>query len=167
MSDLSRGKINLVLEEPSTIIKKSVCVICGNKKDKFGSTKLTSTDVGRNVIIKTSEKLADGIAERIEDKADFTYHVKSCYSTYKKRGERKQNESECHEQVANETRESTEPRLKRSKTSLCSPQDLKEKPYVICIRLNLKVTAKDQELKLLIQLFNFYKPSTSPRMTSM
>ena len=41
------------------------CVICQKAKDSKGSDKLTSTTEGRQVIIKSSEKLQDGLFERI------------------------------------------------------------------------------------------------------
>ena len=66
------------------------CLICQNVKDSQGSAILTSTDDGRKVIIKTSEKLGDGKVAGIEEseRNRIQYHVKTCYSRYKRKGER-------------------------------------------------------------------------------
>ena len=68
-------------------LKLELCLVCQKVKDSTGSSKLTSTEAGRQTIISTSRKLEDGLVTN-NDQNRFTYiryHVKSCYTTYKKK----------------------------------------------------------------------------------
>ena len=59
-------------------------------KDSTGSSKLTSTEVGRQTIISTSRKFEDGLVTNTDQNrlVDIRYHIKSCCTTYKKKGAR-------------------------------------------------------------------------------
>ena len=71
-------------------LKLELCIICQKNKDSHGSTKLTNTEDGRNTIISASEKIEDGLVTNIDHNnlVDIKYHLKSCYATYKRKGER-------------------------------------------------------------------------------
>ena len=115
-------------------LKLELCLICQNVKDSAGSSKLTSTEAGRQTIISTSRKLEDGLVTNIDQNRlfDVRYDVKFCYATYKKKGAR--------HKVETPKRKPEEPDLsplmsqvtrpKRFKT-ITSP-DPREKLCVIC-----------------------------------
>ena len=91
MSDESPGpssSIQLVPAEKK--LNLSLCVICQKVKDSSGSSKLTSTSEGRNVLYKTSKSLNDELMNNLSenDIEKIQYHVKSCYASYKRKGER-------------------------------------------------------------------------------
>ena len=67
-------------------LKLELCLISQNVKDSAGSSKLTSTEAGRQTIISTSRKLKNGLVTNIDQNrlVDIRYHVKPCYATYKK-----------------------------------------------------------------------------------
>ena len=82
--------VKLVSNSSSSKLNLSLCLICQRVKDVSGSKKLTSTKDGRQNIIDTSKKIKDGLVASIEphDPVKIHYHLKSCYSTYRKKGER-------------------------------------------------------------------------------
>ena len=92
MSEKTPGSTSVLLVKNPTNSKRNLakCLICQHVKGPNGSAKLTSTDEGRQVIIDMSEKLEDGLVAGIElsERCRIQYHVKSCYSTYRKKGER-------------------------------------------------------------------------------
>ena len=91
MSNNTPGSFHAVQLVPNPkSLKLELCFICQNVKDSAGSSKLTSTEAGRQTIISTSRKLEDGLVTNIDQNrlVDIRYHVKSCYATYKKKGAR-------------------------------------------------------------------------------
>ena len=54
-----------IVPNPSTL-KLEQCLICQTVKDSAGSSKLTSTEAGRQTIIGTSRKLEDGSVRNID-----------------------------------------------------------------------------------------------------
>ena len=87
MSNNAPGPSNAVQLVPNPKpLKLELFLICQNFKDSPGSSKLTSTETGRQTIISTSRKLENRLV-------DIRYHVKSCYATYKKKGARHKVES--------------------------------------------------------------------------
>ena len=105
--------------------------------------KLTSTPDGRSVIIQTSRVLdVDLLVELTdEDLQSIQYHVRTCYSRYKRSGERhKTNEvpekrSNPDSDIANQL-SSPENRHKRRKTLVQS--DSRKKPCIICDQVKCK-----------------------------
>ena len=91
ISNNTPGLSNVVQLVPNPKpLKLDLCLVCLKVKDSTGSSKLTSTEAGRQTIISTSRKLEDGLVTN-NDQNRFVYiryHVKSCYTTYKKKGER-------------------------------------------------------------------------------
>ena len=89
MSNNKPGSSNALqlLPNPKPL-KLELCLICQNVKDSAGSSKLTSTEAGRQTII--SRELKDGLVTNIDQNRliDIRYHVKSCYGTYKMKGAR-------------------------------------------------------------------------------
>ena len=71
-------------------LKLVLCLICQNVKGITGSSKLTSTEAGRQTIISTTRKLKDGLVTNIDQNrfVDIRYHVNSYYATFKKKGAR-------------------------------------------------------------------------------
>ena len=117
----------------SKLVNLDLCIICQHIKDNKGSDKLTSTNDGRQVIIKTSEKLQDGLVVRIDSPNEYDsikYHVKTCYATYKKRGERYVETSKRKHDEENHYDSPLTSRTKRCK-STTSPE-ARNKPCVIC-----------------------------------
>ena len=55
-----------------------------------GSSKLTSTSEGRNALLKTSQSLNDELLNNLSDYdlEKIQYHVKTCYTSHKRKGER-------------------------------------------------------------------------------
>ena len=98
-------------------LKLQLCLICQNVKDSACSSKLTSTETGRQTIISTSRKLEDGLIRNIDQNrlVDRRYHVKSCYTTYKKKQSTKRS---CLAQV---TWFEQDAKLKQQKESLKNP----------------------------------------------
>ena len=91
MSNNTPGPSNAVQLVPNPKpLKLELFLICQNVKDSPGSSKLTSTEAGRQTIISTSRKLEDGLVTNIDQNrlVDIRYHVKSYYATYKKKGAR-------------------------------------------------------------------------------
>ena len=66
----------------------NLCIICQKIKDSSGSSKFTSTSEGRMSCLKLHNhyelmnNLSDYDLEKIQ------YHVKICYASYKRKGER-------------------------------------------------------------------------------
>ena len=71
-------------------LRLELCLICQNVKDSVGSSKVASTEAGRQTVMSTNRKVADGLVTNIDQNrlVDIRYHVKSCYTTYKKKGAR-------------------------------------------------------------------------------
>ena len=111
-----------------------LCLLCQNVKDSAGSSKLTSTEAGRQTIISTSRKFEDGLVTNIDQNrlVDIRYHVKSYCATYKKKGARHEVETPKRKPEDPDLSPLTSPltRPKRSKT-IASP-DPRDKPCVIC-----------------------------------
>ena len=85
MTGDSPGPLSAVKLNPNSAKSKPVnldpCIICHHIKDNKGSDKLTSTNDGRHLIIKTSEKLQDGLVVHIDSPNEYNsikYHVKTC-----------------------------------------------------------------------------------------
>ena len=84
MSNNTPGSSNAAQLLPNPkLLKLELCLICQTVKDSAGSSKLTSTEAGRQSII--SRKLKDGLVTNIDQNrlVDRRYHIKSCYATYK------------------------------------------------------------------------------------
>ena len=91
MSSNTPGPPNAVEPVPNPkLLKLELCLICQNVKDSADSSKLKSTEVCRQTNISTSRKPEDGLVTNIDQNrfVDIRYHVKSCYTTYKKKGAR-------------------------------------------------------------------------------
>ena len=138
MSESTPGpssSVQLVQKPTNSKPKKlELCLICQRVKDSKGCAKLTSTDDGRKVIIDTSEKLDDGLVANIKpiEQGRIQYHVKTCYSKYKKQGERHEKAQKRNAEDEPEVSPVTSPvtRAKRAK-SIVSPEP-KDKPCIIC-----------------------------------
>ena len=74
------NSVQLISKSKNIDLKK--CIICKHVKDSKGSTKLTSTEDGRLVILNTSKKLNDGLVEDLDTDQlrNILYHVKTCFS---------------------------------------------------------------------------------------
>ena len=115
-------------------LKLELCLICQNVKGSAGSSKLTSTEAGRQTIISTSRKFEDGLVTNIDQNrlVDIRYHVKSHYATYKKKGAR--------HKVETPKRKPEEPDLSPLTSAITRPKrfititslDPRDKPCVIC-----------------------------------
>ena len=135
MSNNTPGPSNAVQLVPNPKpLKLELFLICQNVKDSPGSSKLTSTEAGRQTIISTSRKLEDGLVTNIDQNrlVDIRYHVKSYCATYKKKGARHEVETPKRKPEDPDLSPLTSPltRPKRSKT-IASP-DPRDKPCVIC-----------------------------------
>ena len=135
LSNNTPGPSNAVQLVPNPKpLRLELCLICQNVKDSAGSSKLTSTEAGRQKIISTSRKLDDGLVTDIDQNrfVDIRYHVKSCYATYKKKEARHKVETPKRKPKESDLSQLTSPvaQLKRSKT-ITSP-DPRDKPCVIC-----------------------------------
>ena len=90
MSENTTGLFNAVqlVSNPKPLLE--LCLISQNVKDNAGSSKLTSTEAGRQTIISTSRKLEYGLVTNIDENklVDIRYHIKYCYAMYKKKGAR-------------------------------------------------------------------------------
>ena len=88
MSDKSPGPSSSIELVPAeTKLNLNLCIICQKIKDSSGSSKLTSTSEGRNVLLKTFQSLNDELMNNLSDHdlEKTQYHVKTCYASYKKR----------------------------------------------------------------------------------
>ena len=91
MSDDSPGPSLVVQLMPEPRTKNlNLCIICQHSKDSKGTTKLTSTEEGRKVLIQTSRLLQNDVITNLpeNDLSRIQYHVKTCHATYKRKGER-------------------------------------------------------------------------------
>ena len=67
MSNNAPGPSNVVQLVPNLKpLKLELCLICQNVKDSGGSSKLTSTEAGKQTIISTSRILEDGLVTNID-----------------------------------------------------------------------------------------------------
>ena len=67
LSNNTPGPSNAVQLVPNPKpLRLELCLICQNVKDSAGSSKLTSTEAGRQKIISTSRKLDDGLVTNID-----------------------------------------------------------------------------------------------------
>ena len=149
-----------------------LCIICQREKDSKGVKKLTSTEDGRNIVIKTSEKLQDGLVAGIEpnDRINIQYHLKSCYSTYRKKGERCEEPQKRKAEEKSELLPAVSPviRAKRSKPVVAA--DPKDKPCIICNqRKNHGETKRSrvetaEKADCLLKAVNFNKDEVHTRM---
>ena len=142
------------------------CVICQKAKDSKGSDKLTSTTEGRQVIIKSSEKLQDGLFERIgiQNGDNIKYHVKTCYATYKRKGER--HTDSIKRKPADSDNSPLTPRTKRCKPVISL--EPKDKPCVICNHVKCQGDSKRFRIETvdvadhLLKAANFNKDEVEP-----
>ena len=142
MSNESPGPSNAVQLALKSRKSRSIdlrrCIICKNVKDIKGSTKLTSTEDGRLVILKTSKKLKDGLVGDLDPDQlrNIKYHVKTCYSTYRKKGERfKEFGSQSLNVEAVETcniSPVTSPPSRPKRSKIIQSPDPKDKACIIC-----------------------------------
>ena len=171
----SSHSVQLVQDSPKPL-NLDLCFICQRSKDSTGSTKLTSTEDGRNTIISTSEKLKDGLIDRIDhtQRTNIKYHVKSCYSTYKKKGNRfveDTSKRKPEEEDLDSPLTSPIVRPKRSK-SIKSPE-LKNKPCIICDHVKCQGNTERvriEKLEVAVRLLkatNFYKDAVHTRTIFM
>lgn len=165
--------VQLVQNHLSPRFNLELCIICQREKDSKGVKKLTSTEDGRKIIIQTSEKLQDGMVAGIElhDRIHLQYHLKSCYSTYRKKGER---HDETQKRKADDECElssvvSPVTRAKRSKPVVVAA-DPRDKPCVICNqRKNQGETKRSrvetaEKADCLLKAVNFNKDEVHTRM---
>ena len=119
MSYNTPGSSNVVqlLPNPKPLMLE-LSLICQNVKDSAGSSKLTSTEAGRQTIIR--RKLKNGLVTNIDQNrlVDIRYHVKSCYATYKTKGTRHEVETPKRKPEETDLSSLTSPltRPKKSKT---------------------------------------------------
>ena len=67
MSNNTPGPSNVVQLVPNLKpLKLELCLICQNVKESGGSSKLTSTEAGKQTIISTSRILEDGLVTNID-----------------------------------------------------------------------------------------------------
>ena len=133
MSNNTPGSSNAAQLLPNPkLLKLELCLICQTVKDSAGSSKLTSTEAGRQSII--SRKLKDGLVTNIDQNrlVDRRYHIKSCYATYKTKVARHKVETPKQKPDEPDLSPLTPPVIwpKRSKT-ITSP-DPWDKPCIIC-----------------------------------
>ena len=103
----------------------NLCIICQKIKDSSGSSKLTSTREGRNVLLKTSQSLNvnDELMNNLSDHdlEKIQYHVKTCYASYKGKGEKNEQKKSKLKRISEEPIESLSSRvLKIAKKGFCS-----------------------------------------------
>ena len=143
---MDRDSLQLVVENQS---KKNIdkCIICQSNK---GNSKLTSTSKGRQTLIDSSNFLNDELIDGVEDQEKIKYHLKPCFSNYKKKTERskRKHDREDDENVTENEPSTSEQgtplriskRLKMDSTaSTTSNNDDKEKnPCIVCNKLKCK-----------------------------
>ena len=173
MSNNTPGSFHAVQLVPNPkSLKLELCFICQNVKDSAGSSKLTSTEAGRQTIISTSRKLEDGLVTNIDQNRlfDVRYDVKFCYATYKKKGaihkvespKRKLEEPDLSPLMSQVTRP------KRFKT-ITSP-DPRDKLCVICNHVKCQGDTKrfwiesSEEAESLLKAANFNKDEIHIRL---
>ena len=80
-------------------------MICQKIKDSSGSSKLTSTSEGRNVLLKTSQSLNDELMNNSPDHdlEKIQYHVKTCYASYKKNCEKNEQKKSKFKRTSEES----------------------------------------------------------------
>ena len=126
--------VSLVQNPSNSKLNLALCLICQRVKDRNGSTTLTSAVDGRQTIIDTSEKLQDGLVTGIEqsERDKINYHLKSCYSTYRKKGER--HEEARKRKAEDEPQDSplTSPVTRPKRDKLIVSPDPRDKPCIIC-----------------------------------
>ena len=116
-----------------------LCITCQKVQDSQQNKKLTSTPDGRSVIIQTSRALLVELTD--EDLQNIQYHVRTCYSRYKRSGARQKTtevpkkRSNPESFIVNEL-SSPESRHKRRKTH--TESDVRKKPCIICDKVNCK-----------------------------
>ena len=125
--------------------KKNIrlCIICQKVQDIQQNKKLTSTPGGRSVIIQTSRILDDDLLVGLtdEDLQNIQYHVRTCYSRYKRSGARQKTtevpkkRSNPESFIVNEL-SSPESRHKRQKTH--TESDARKKPCTKCDKVKCK-----------------------------
>ena len=61
----------------------NLCIICQKIKNSSGSSKLTRTSEGINVLLKTSQSLIDELMNNLSDHdlEKIQYHIKTCYAS--------------------------------------------------------------------------------------
>ena len=125
--------------------KKNIrlCIICQKVQDIQQNKKLTSTPGGRSGIIQTSRVLDDDLLVELtdEDLQNIQYHVRTCYSRYKRSGARQKTtevpkkRSNPESFIVNEL-SSPESRHKRQKTH--TESDARKKPCTKCDKVKCK-----------------------------
>ena len=139
MSNESPGPSSAIQLVPAERkLNLNLCIICQKIKDSSGSSKLTSTREGRNVLLKTSQSLNvnDELMNNLSDHdlEKIQYHVKTCYASHKRKSERNEQKKSTLKRTAEEPivsfLSSPESRQKRTKVSI--PASPKEKPCIIC-----------------------------------
>ena len=153
----------------------NLCIICQHKTGSQGNTKLTSTEEGRKVLIQTSQLLQDEIIKNLpeSDLNSIKYHVKPCFSNYKKKGERyNQTRKQKAESSTLSPLSSPTNHPKRSKVAN-PPTDLKDKPCVICDHMKCQGESKRYRIgdasraKKLLKAAAFNKDSVQTRIIFM
>ena len=76
MSDESPGPSSSIQLVPADrTLNLNLCIICQKIKDSSGSSKLTSTSEGRNVLLKTSQSLNDELMNNLSDHDLEKYNI--------------------------------------------------------------------------------------------
>ena len=175
MSDKSPGPSSSIQLVPAeTKLNLNLCIICQKIKDSSGSSKLTSTSEGRNVLLKTSQSLNDELMNNLSDHdlEKIQYHVKTCYASYKRKGERNEQKKSKLKRTSEEPIDSflSSPENRQKRTKVSTPASPKEKPCVICNQMKCQGDAKRYRIsdlapaKNLIKAANFNKDSVHTRI---
>ena len=137
MSDKSPGpssSIQLVPAERK--LNLNLRILCQKIKDSSGSSKLTSTSEGRNVLLKTSQSLNDELMNNLSDHdlEKIQYHVKTCYASHKRKSERNEQKKSTLKRTSEEPIASflSSPESRQKRTKVSTPGNPKGKPCIIC-----------------------------------
>ena len=125
-------------------LKAGAISICENVKGSAGSSKRTSTEAGRQTIISTSRKIENGLVTNIDQNrlVDIRYHVKSCYSTYKKKRARQEVETPKQKSEEPDLSPLTPPITRPKKSKTTTFPDPRDKPCVIYNHVKCQGNAK-------------------------
>ena len=135
MSNNTAGLCNVVQLVPNRkSLKLELCLNCQNVKERAGSSKLPSTEAYRQTIISTSRKLEDCLVTNIDQNrlVDVRYHAKSCYTKYKRKGERHEVETTKRKPQEPDLSSLTSPVTRPMRSKPITSPDPRDKPCVIC-----------------------------------
>ena len=144
MADNSPGpssSVQFTHEQGEEVRNLELCIICQCENDNTGNSKLASTEEGRTCIINTSRLLQDDLLNNVTENelSTIKYHSRTCFSTYRKKGERfmKRRQTEGDHVPSTESLLSS-PTSRPKRSKIADSPDPSAKPCIVCNHIKHK-----------------------------